>query len=176
MSNLVIIERALQSNPKIIYGKTQDDVNLPERSDPAYFVGLWVAPKDGLWTPEDLNEFMGGLVTGLEPTEKAEFAQHPDYLSLGAMHYDQEIGSETVTRDIRIDVPELQNLDRMVDGKLRLTEKITLIDRTWIDIFPSEEIARDFFDHKLALERKKQKFGLDHYRISTADLARYQSQ
>lgn len=78
MSKLRTVREWLETNPEVIIAKVLENNYLPGRKNCfSHTVDFWVAPKNGLYTAEELQGFMMGLVPdGLQPTHKNDFRQY----------------------------------------------------------------------------------------------------
>jgi hypothetical protein len=132
----------------------------------------WVAPKDGLYTAEELQDFMMGLVPeGLQPTCKDDFRQYDknSYLSFGKLYFDEKVGEERriTKRILTLTDEELLNVAGFVKGEQTIDKDVTqeYTRRTWVRPFPNESFARDVLDGKLEYSE---------YQAKPSDLKRYQ--
>lgn len=119
----------------------------------AQTVEYWVAPKIGLYTPEELQRFMMGLVPDVEPTEITDFSysEPADCLRCGILTFDEKIGLgvtfttviEEITDNELVDCREFTSCKReFIDHGADVTK--AYIRRILVIPFPDEAIARSF--------------------------------
>ena len=158
MNKLRTVREYLKTNPDVIIVKDFESNFLEKNSYCCkygdYNVDLYVAPKNGLYTAEELQEFMMGLIPdGLMPTHKRDFSlKRPDitstrYLQHGYLYFDEEIGKEReiVQRDQIITHEDLINSEGFFDGKRKIYNDLskTLMLRTAVKPFVNEAYALD---------------------------------
>ncbi len=191
MSKLTIVRKSLETNPKIIVVHISETIDLPGRngfclpSDSRHYVNYWIAPKNGLYTADELQTFMMGLVPGLTPTEKEDFIQYDKNsdLKFGRLYFAEKIGEERrITKRIITLTDEMFCVDvidkdlikehmrecfGLVDGKRTIDEEVTkeYMRGIWVSPFPNEAFARDVLNEKLE--------GYP-YQVKPGDLRRYQ--
>jgi hypothetical protein len=170
MSKLSIVRQALETNPEVIIVSSEEINYLPDRN--GFFchtMDYWVAPKNGLYTAEELQAFMMRLVPNLEPTCKDDFLQYEKSgnLELGKLYFDEDVGQEKVTRVCTLTDEQLLNVSGFVKGQRTIEETRSYERRTWVRPFPNEAFARDVLDGKLENSE---------YGARQSDLKRYQSQ
>jgi len=164
MNKLRTVREYLKTNPDVIIVKDFESNFLEKNSYCCkygdYNVDLYVAPKNGLYTAEELQEFMMGLIPdGLMPTHKRDFSlKRPDitstrYLQHGYLYFDEEIGKERkiVQRDQIITHEDLMNSEGFFDGKREICNDIskTLMLRTAVKPFVNEAYALDVLARKV---------------------------
>ena len=166
MSKLTIVRQALETNPDVTI------VNVDERDEYGYFshmVDFWVAPRNGLYTSDELQVFMMRLVPDLEPTLKDNFIQYSDALKtlrIGKLYFDEKVdedkvaGISTSTDERLLNVFEFV---RFVNGERTIVEAGDYSRRTLVRPFPNEAYTRDVLDGKLS-----------DYWTNLRDLERYQ--
>lgn len=96
MSKLKTIREALQSNPNVVI------IDLSEKTFPlekgvVNLVNYFIAPRSGLYTVDELRNFMTNLIPGLEPTHKQDFEQGGNSIRLGRMYFDEKVGEKKQT-------------------------------------------------------------------------------
>lgn len=172
MSKLTIVRQALETNPEVVIVNADVRNYLPDRN--GFFchtVSYWVAPKNGLYTADELQTFMMGLVPDLTPTQKDAFRQYDKNgdLQFGKLYFDEKVGEErrTTKRILTLTDEELLNVAGFVDGKQTIDEDVTekYTRRTWVCPFPNEAFARDVLKGKLAFSQ---------YCAKLSDLKKYQ--
>lgn len=107
-------------------------------------IDIRVAPDYGLFTVNELQAFMMGLVK-LDPTSKVDFRSRGEFLRIGQLHFDESIGTETVTgsRTIHITDPDVPLPDFFENGKTVFDASRTndLTRRTSIWVYPDRDHA-----------------------------------
>ena len=179
-TKLAAVRSALRENPNVVLVGTRTENYLPGRE--GYFshtVDFYAAPKVGIYSADELQKFMMHLLPGVEPTCKDNFGESGSELRFGKLYFDEKIGEERITRICTITDRELLGTIEIVEGqvingyvpKIDLkTGQVTLTStqdytrRTWVRIYPNEQLARDVFEGKIDAE---------HYIYST-DLRSYQ--
>ena len=78
---VVVVEKTVKP---LIFGRGYGD-GITE------LVRFTLAPRDELYTAEELNEFMSNLVPDLEPDDVSPFVENWFYLIYGRMHFDEEV-------------------------------------------------------------------------------------
>ncbi len=161
MSKLSIIRQALETNPGVVIVNTKKRNYLPYSSNRKDFfchiIDYLVAPKKGLYTADELQEFMNRLVPDLKPTSQIDFRQYDKNsdLKFGALYFDEKVGRERriTKRIIRLNDEELLNVDGFVNGEKTIDKDVNIdyIRRTSVNPFPNEEFARDYLDGKLEI-------------------------
>lgn len=184
MSKLQIVKQALESNPNVVIVNVDEQNYLPDRN--GYFshtLDYWVAPRRALYTAPELQTFMTGLIPNLVSTQMDSFHQYDKEsdLSFGVLYFDEKIGEErTITRRvITLDEKDLlRTMERytpksdetvtrdVLSGKQTIEKDVRedYLRRTWVRLFPSQEIARDILSEKLDSE----------FSISPKNLRKYQ--
>ena len=172
MSKLKIVRQALETNPDVVLVNADERNYLPGRS--GFFchtVDYWVAPKNGLYTADELQAFMMELVPNLEPTCKDDFRQYSKNgdLGFGKLYFDEKVGQgrRITKRILTLTDEELLNVAGFVDGKQTIDKDVTeeYTRRIWVKPFPNEAFARDILDGKLKYSE---------YSARSTDLKRYQ--
>ena len=140
MSKLSIVRQALETNPEVIIVDSQERNYLPDRS--GFFchtMDYWVAPKDGLYTAEELQDFMMSLVPeGLQPTCKDDFRQYDKNsdLEFGKLYFDEKVGEERkiTKRILTLTDEELFNVAGFVNGEQTIDNDVIqeYTRRTWV--------------------------------------------
>lgn len=168
MSKLTIVRQSLETNPEVVIAKVFENNYLPRRNGYwSHTMDFCVAPKNGLYTAEELQEFMMSLVPkGLQPTCRDDFRQYDENsdLSLGKLYFDEDIGQEKVTRICTLTDEELLNVSGFVNGQRTIEESRPYQRRTWVSPFPSKALVYDLLEGKLSSE----------YSVRPEELRRYQ--
>jgi len=162
LSKLTQVRWALQANSNIVIVGQKERNHLPNRDGYwSHTVDIIVAPKDGLYTAEELQSLMLSLVPeNVEVTCKDDFQDRERELQFGKLYFDEVIGSETIHREIVID-DDVISLDNAVDGKLVIDDTKEVKRRTWVSVYPNAQMAA------AALE------GGGLYRVSKEELAKH---
>jgi len=156
MSKLTLIRHTLEKNPNVTIVHVDEKNYLPERYMRfSHTVDFWIAPKTGLYTADELQDFMMELVPeGLKPTTVNNFRQYNGDLSFGRLYFDEKIGEErTITKKIlTLSDEELLNVAGFVDGKrASIDTEVTEEYRrsTSVRPFPNEAFIGDLLKGKL---------------------------
>ena len=164
MSKLTLIRHTLEENPNVtIVNVNEKNYSPGEREDfKGYIhpVDFHVAPKTGLYTADELQEVMVGLVPkGLEPSKVVNFSQwygRGDGLSdliLGRLHFNEKVGGERriTKRILTLSDKELSDVIGFVDGKRTIDTDVTeeYSREIVVEPYPNEAFARDFLDGKI---------------------------
>ena len=194
MSKLTVIKQALESNPKtLLVGITPVDYlsigggsYYPKTRGSAWdefdewiksqIYRIVVAPKNGLYTAQELQAFMVGLVPNLEPRYKRDFQESKDGLELGYLFYQEEIAKERrfVRREITLTDKETQvynfKNNRWIGAPphwpIKRIDEISHIREIDLRPYPNEDFARRNVGKEYWLEE----------RISWEELMPYRSQ
>lgn len=143
MSKLAQIRKALQENSNITIVRVNEVNNLPDcHGFWAQTVDFYVAPKTDLHKVSDLQNCLTALIPNLKPTEVDDFMEFPDHLNFGVLYYDEVIGAEITHRDLIILDEDLPLPSRFEGGLASLNETRNISRRTWVRLYPNEEIAR----------------------------------
>ena len=153
MSKLSAIELSLKRNRNvIIVGRIREDyLGHNINWDRGYNVSYDVVPKSGLYTAEELQNFMMGLVPkGLEPTSKEDFSINDEdgKLMFGYLYFVEKIGETTITKKGLITLTD----EKLIDDpdffyKKRTFEytapTIPIPRNIYVNVFPSESFVKD---------------------------------
>jgi|SRR3989344_6426080 len=152
MSKLTVVRNSLEANPDVVIVRVNDIKYFPNRD------GFWsqkvdyiVAPRKGLYTPDELQSFMMSLVPdGLVPTSVDSFQEYGNTLRFGVLYFDEKVGKEERTLTLTDDELLNANIPHFGNGK-KITED--LLRRTWVRPYPNEAFARDVVDGRLEFKR-----------------------
>ena len=182
MSKLSVIKKSLQANPDVVivnveqYGNINKVLDYTGNDVLTHEVKLTVAPRTGLYTAKELQEFIGGLISHIpgkiyasgkfqEPENPtlgySDFGfslknQNIGYLHLGYVQYTEIVGSEQrtveVKRIINIAVNDLVDNSGLINNprverKTQETFQQDYLRRIWISPFPNREIAENALSH-----------------------------
>lgn len=157
-SKLTIIRQTLESNPNAVIVATEEKTYFPEgaenRTGLIQFVYFRVAPQQGLYTPERLEEFMLGLIpVGLEPSyvykpfvrEDSFIGRRGEYFYFGHVQFYDVVGRSTrtytLTDEKLLNAIGHENRETVVEG-LPLERMIR------VNSYPDREIAKRFTERK----------------------------
>jgi len=180
MSKLSIIRKSLEEDPEVVIAKVFERNYLPGRIGYwSHTMDFWVAPKNGLYTAGELQEFMLSLVPkGLGPTLIDNFSQHGEksVLDFGKLYFDEQIGEEKVTRTCTLTDKELLNVSGFVDGKTTIEETQPYVRRIWVKPFPDEAFVRYALEERRRVMEGERggDISLEHY-VHPEVLKRHQS-
>lgn len=152
---LAKVKRALNSNNDVVIVNVEEKIHLPERDGFwSHTVDFWVAPKKGLYTADELQNFMIKLIPDLEPSSKDDFREDPYRITFGKLYFDEKIGEERVTTKRVITLTDEKLFDLaggFPDGKktIETNEVFDYKRRIWVRLYPNEKFARDVLDGKL---------------------------
>ena len=179
-TKLAAIRSALRENPDVVIVGTITNNYLPGRKGFfSHTVDFCVAPRVGLYRADELQTFMMHLLPGVEPTQKTNFEESRGELRFGKLYFDEKIGEEKTTRVCTLTDRELLGTIEIVEGQvingyvpkidletgqLTLTSTEDYTRRTWVRIYPDEQLTRDVFERKIDAE----------YSIDLTDLRSYQ--
>lgn len=156
MNKLSIIRNALQTNPEVIIISEKKENYLPNTAPWSNFcqtVDFYVAPKNGLYTAIELQQFMMGLIPDLKQTQKDDFRHDDDTLNLGKLYFDEKVGEQrSITKRIlTVTDEDLLNLAGFVNGEQTINHDVTedYARRTWVRPFPNEAYAQDVLNGRL---------------------------
>lgn len=111
MSKLEIIKEALKNNPNVVIAYTSsnqtNDFCEMDHLHPRKDIKYLVAPKDGLYTADKLQNFMMELIPDLDPGEKKDFSNLLDVLNFGKLCFYDEVGND---EDSDVIVPYIQEI------------------------------------------------------------------
>jgi len=153
MSKLTIVRQALETNPEIVIAKVFEKKyfeNYVSTTGWCHTLDFFIAPKKGLYTADELQAFMIGLVPGLAPTAKDEFRQYKGGgMDFGKLYFDEAVGKEKITRIGAITDEELKHAAGFVDGQRTIEETLPYQRRIWVRPFPSEAFVKDVLENKV---------------------------
>lgn len=158
MNKLKVIKEALESNPEVVIIKVEEPLNTLQifdfiDSSIVHIIDYKVAPKRGLYTADELQEFMMGLVHGIEPTFINKFVWHSDKLRFGNLSFVETIIEEQkmikrifTLKDKDMVLEDFVNGQRIVSWDEKAGEFKRII---YIIPYPNEKIANDILIGKL---------------------------
>lgn len=112
-------------------------------------VDFYIAPKEGIYSADGLNQFMDSLFPDIQPDHKSYFMQTKDALIAGALCFDEKIGEEIVRveRDVRATDSEFAAGIESQKGSLH-SFNVSIRDymrRITVRPFPNREIAEHIY-------------------------------
>ena len=152
MSKLTVVRQSLEANPDVVIVHVDDQKYFPNKD------GYWsqkvdyiVAPRRRLYTADELQEFMMGLVPDLQPTSVDSFRQYGNTLRFGLLYFDEKVGEEERVLTLTAEDLLNSNTSDFVNGKRTSTED--LLRRTWVRPYPNKAFARDVIEGILRFKR-----------------------
>lgn len=143
MNELHHIKTSLESNPEVTIVDVIEVMYLPNTSQRVVqTVDYIVVPKQGLYTANELQEFMRRLVPDLKPYMKDEFRPYEKFFELGKLCFEEKFGEEQVTRICTITDEPLADKIGFVEGKRTIEETRDYLRRIWVKPFPDERLAK----------------------------------
>jgi hypothetical protein len=96
VTKLDIVKKALFGNPEIVVVDYHERNYIPSRSSGcwSHTVNIFVAPREGVYSVDKLQQIMLGLIPDLPPTKKDDFHESPQEVTLGVLYFDEAIGRE----------------------------------------------------------------------------------
>jgi len=153
-SKLTIIRQFLESNPNAVIVATREKTYFPEgmkdRSGTIHFFYFRVAPRQGLYTPEGLEEFMLGLIpVGLEPSYVYKpFVRRDNFTGrtgenfyFGDVDFNETVGRSTHTYTLTDE--ELLNAIGY-ENRVSVIEGVPAKRRITVKSYPDQAIAKHF--------------------------------
>lgn len=142
MSKLATVRLALTSNTSIRVVAVDEQNHFPYRAGFwTHMVDFVVAPNQGIYTAPELQTFMDNLVPGLEPTCVDQFHDWDTSMQFGKLYFDEDIGSEVIRREITMLETDFLPAGVVEDGKAVFEETKKIRRRTWVRLYPDQEIA-----------------------------------
>jgi len=108
-------------------------------------VYLFVAPKESMYSAEELNEFMQTAVPRLDPAYSRPYEkQDENHYATGLLTFDEKVGKYVTIKILAINDPYLRN--RFTDQPVRSEEEKAIIRRIYVHFLPDVEIAQAYYD------------------------------
>lgn len=153
-SKLVVVREQLHSNPQLFYAG-EVFKHPPAGSGIGYWtetVGIVVAPIKPIFDIKRLNDFMDGLIVGVETSARDAATPQDDEggIHLGRLYYDEPIGTrkqEITTLVISVDSEALQRAGVAI-GESHRTVDEEIRRRTWVRVYPDTLSAQTIFDYE----------------------------
>jgi len=158
---LYAVKNSLASNSNVIIGAIEglgledsltENYNLliPSIYSPGkYVVDFLVAPKKGLYTGGELQEFMMNLIpNGMTPDSITNFFQFRNgSMNFGHLIFYELLGKKKTTKEIISSYKRMCHLEGLVDGKKKVEEKTEdVFSCIKISPYPSEAYIKDILD------------------------------
>lgn len=145
---LTHITALLNTNPNTSIAGFISRVYFPNTSHGWHqTVSLYVGPPKIITDVKKLNEYMLGSIIDLQHDIADNFFMQPcgEFLSLGKLHFDEDIGAMSITHEphINVDISEPPDFPVTSQGIHKIIQKIRR--RTWVHFFPSYTIAKEIF-------------------------------
>ncbi len=142
MSKLNQVRKALQDNQNIVILGAPEHNYLPTRAGYwSHTVDFFIAPKSGIYTAKELQSFITSLTPGLEPTTIDNFYESEQELRFGVLYFDEDIGTESIRREVVLTDQDMFASSGFVSGK-RIIEHVEKVQRrTWVRLFPNANVA-----------------------------------
>jgi hypothetical protein len=166
-TKIALVREQLLGNPSLHFAGEIHHFN-PTAPESGYWtetVDIIVAPKKPQFDLAGLNDFMDGLITGVELSARDEaYAQSDDGIHLGKLYYDETIGSMKKTTITVIDTTEpdtIQHAGRVVgETQTERTDKIQR--RTWVRVYPDAISADTVYDYENGMANGTVEPNADH--------------
>ena len=160
MSKLTDVGAALAARDDIIVVNEKINTHLP--NDDGYWmqtVQIIVAPKEGIYGAEELQELMMGLVPP-DHSAKDDFYGGEIAMRFGKLYFDEVIGTESTvgTRTITITDPDVALPSEYKEGTVEIDLAVIGKDRlrrTWVFVYPDSTFAATALQGKDIHETRK---------------------
>lgn len=136
------ILKRFQRNSDVVIVADQQDNFLPNGGFFYHFVYLYIAPKNGIYTAEKLQEFMLSLAPELRPDVANNFIDYNDEIERGRLFFDENIGTEHIHREIILTDKSMFSSNGLVNGKASIKETKQIVRRVIVEIFPDCLLAK----------------------------------
>lgn len=147
-TKLEIVRQEVRQNPKVYFAGEFPDIHM---SGWAQGIGIIVAPRSPLFDADALNEFMSGLVKGVEPTDAIRFEDLTLLLRLGRLMFDENIGliEKEITSKVTIfDLEAMQATGVELNPKNPQRETEILRRRTNLMVYPDIISAVTMYNYR----------------------------
>ena len=107
---------------------------------------IFVAPKLGVYTLDEMKTFMDCLALKVPPAQRFEFTQHEGHLEIGSLIYYERLGREieTVTREFVLET-DLYHEPGCTEGAVFVAKTIKDFSlQTTVSIYPDFRCATDY--------------------------------
>ncbi|MBI4017711.1 MAG: hypothetical protein HY366_02075 [Candidatus Aenigmarchaeota archaeon] len=156
MDILSRIDRQLEDNENIVVVRKLGNFKVPTpRRLSSYNQTCYrlVAPRNGIYDVNGLNDFVAHLIKVPLPSRTGPFKENGTLLEFGYLDFLESIGGQTETREVvqTTNVEEWQNAGGFIKGRrvIRSDEQACTWHRTtFVFPYPDENIAQDLYkDH-----------------------------
>lgn len=143
MTKLATVRAALQGNSTIQIVSVEELTYfpVPHGYRMTHTVDFVVAPTTGIYTAGELESLMMLLVPGLKPTMTDPFKDYDTLMCFGKLYFDEDIGKESIRREITLAETDFLPSGVVEDGKVIIEESKNLQRRTWVRLYPDVKIA-----------------------------------
>ena len=145
MSKLTVVRTELAANPAVSVVEDRQKNFMSAAGLWNHWVDIIVVPAHGLYTAEELQKFMDGLVT-IKPTQSDRFYRYDTGMAFGKLYFDETIGTivTTGTQTITITDPDVVAPDDYKEGVMTVDKSgtVDLRRRTLLWVYPDEHFAR----------------------------------
>lgn len=161
MSKLATVRTALQCNANIQIVAVDESTHFPHPDGYwTHKVDFIVAPNRGIYTGKELQEFMEALIPGLQPTCLDQFHDRDTSMEFGKLYFDEDLGTEVIRHELTLNESDFLPAEVVENGKAIYEEQRKIQRRTWVRLYPDQEIAmsRDRYTYRMPradLERFK---------------------
>lgn len=143
MSKLAEIKKHLANNPDLVIVQTRDNNYLPGKKNGwSHEVELFISPKNGLYSADELQEFLTSLIPNIETNDEVKFNQGEHILTFGRLYFLEEVGNKTVHADITLTEEAALTCPDFVDGKISFDLNEKLYRSICIRLFPNLKVAK----------------------------------
>lgn len=125
MSKLATVRTALQNNVNIQIVAVEESTHFPH--------------PDGYWSHK--VDFMEALIPGLQPTCLDRFHDWDTSMEFGKLYFDEDLGHEVIRHELTLTESDFLPAGVVQDGKAFYEEKRKIQRRTWVRLYPDQEIA-----------------------------------
>jgi len=161
-----VVVDSLRANPDVVVVGAFESNNLSSGEWPGSHwnrsLDIYTHPKDPLYTADELNRFMGGLVPELQPSCSDLFSggTRGEDLAVGILYYDEVIGTAALSAavELREDLSIVRQ--GLVVPAWLSQQTLDLRQRTWVRVFPDGGHLADAAT------------GINKYKIPTSQLGK----
>jgi len=142
MSKLATVRAALQGNAGIQIVAAEESTHFPKPDGYwTHTVDFIVAPNCGIYAGAELQKFMEALIPGLHPTCVDQFHEWDTSLEFGKLYFDEDLGTDVIRHEITASESDFLPTGVVEGGKAFYEETRKIQRRTWVRLFPDQEIA-----------------------------------
>ncbi|MGC9599149.1 MAG: hypothetical protein ABSE18_02070 [Minisyncoccia bacterium] len=142
MSIYLDIKETLFDDRKIVVVDIFEPYWDPVEEGGCQEVNIYIAPKSGTRSAEDLQELLDGLLP-LPPSDARRFCERENRLEFGCMYFDEHIGTMSSRREFTLTDETLcaKLPESFISPTKVIEEKCALVRRIWIRLYPNVQIA-----------------------------------